>query len=79
MLRNAIDHFQLDSVELWLYDPQKTLAELLPDSYLTLPELHLFSNINRLEKLYGKQSGVRLVTTGDGHPLPVFDGGLFTI
>jgi len=73
LLRNAVDHFQLDNVELWLYDPQDTLMELLPDNYQSLPELHLYSTASRLEQLYGKQPAVRLVTTGDGKPLPVFE------
>ncbi|ARN73039.1 sensor domain-containing diguanylate cyclase [Oceanicoccus sagamiensis] len=74
LLRNAVDHFQLDNVELWLYDPQDTLVELLPENYLNLPELHLFSKSVPLDQLYGKHPSVRLVTTGDGTPLPVFEG-----
>lgn len=74
LLRNAVDHFQLDCVELWLYDPQDTLAELLPDERLASSELQLFSNTAALDQLYGKQPTVRLVSTNEGRPLPIFSG-----
>ncbi len=74
LLRNAVDYFQLDCVELWLYDPHETLAELLPDDYLTLPGLHFFSNSAPLDKLYGRNPVVRLISSAEGKLLPVFVG-----
>jgi diguanylate cyclase (GGDEF)-like protein len=74
LLRNAVDYFQLDCVELWLYDPQQTLVELLPDDYQTITNLHLCHSTAPLEKLYGSQPTVRLMSSSDGKKLPVFDG-----
>ena len=74
LLRNSLDHFQLDDVELWLYDPQNTLDELLPDDYQSMPGLHICKNRSSLEKLYGKKPVVRLISTSQGQPLPVFSG-----
>ncbi|WP_101759727.1 sensor domain-containing diguanylate cyclase [Oceanicoccus sp. KOV_DT_Chl] len=74
LLRNAMDYFQLDAVELWLYDPQNTLAELLPEDYLGIPGLHLFSNTAAMDRLYGKNPAVRLVSTNEGKSLPVCVG-----
>ena len=74
LLRNAVDYFHLDEVELWLYDPQETLAELLPDDYQQLPGLHVCTSSGLLAKLYGKTPTVRLVSTNEGKSLPVFSG-----
>ncbi len=73
LLRNTLDYFQLDEVELWLYDPQQTLVELLPDEYLQHPDLRLLSTTQPMEKLYGRQPAVRLVSTSNNRVLPVFD------
>ncbi len=74
LLRNSIDYFHLDCVELWLYDPQGTLEELLAEEYLLMPSLRLLNRQDELQGLYGKQPQVRLVSTKANQPLPVFTG-----
>jgi two-component system cell cycle response regulator len=74
LLTTAIDYFQLDVIELWLYDPQKTLAELLPEEFLAMPGLHFYSSTKLLERLYGNSPEVRLVSVNDDTVLPVFTG-----
>jgi len=72
LLRNTTDYFQLDEVELWLFDPQQTLAELLPDVYRQHPDLQLLGTTQPMEKLYGRRPAVRLVSTSKNRSLPVF-------
>lgn len=72
LLRNSLEYFQLDQVELWLYDPQGILAELLTEEYLLQPGLRLLSRPDPIIQLYGKQPTVRLVSTSQGESLPVF-------
>ena len=72
LLNNTLDYFQLDCVELYLYDPQDTLAELLSEEYLILPELHLLSSTVLMDRLYPKHPAVRLVSLEQGKSLPVF-------
>jgi diguanylate cyclase (GGDEF)-like protein len=72
LLITAVDYFQLDCCELWLYDPQNTLAELLPDEFLAMPSLHFCSSTKKLEPLYAEGFKVRLVSINEGEPLPVF-------
>jgi two-component system cell cycle response regulator len=74
LLTTAIDYFQLDVIELWLYDPQKTLAELLPEQFLAMPGLHFCTSTKLLERLYGNCPEVRLVSVNDDTVLPVFTG-----
>lgn len=73
LLRNSLDYFNLDCVELMLYDPQGTLDGLLSDEYLTLPGLKLSNRLSELQTLYSSRPDVRLVSVTDG-PLPVFKG-----
>lgn len=72
LMRNSLDYFQLDSVELWLYDPQGTLQELLPDEYLLVPGLRLLNCADELGNLYAKQPAVRLVSQASSEVLPIF-------
>jgi diguanylate cyclase (GGDEF)-like protein len=74
LLTTAVEYFQLDSVELCLYDPQNTLAELLPEAFLARPGLHFCSTSAALEPLYDKSLGVRLVSVNADEALPVFLG-----
>lgn len=74
LLDTAVEYFQLDCVELWLYDPQNTLTELLPEEFINMPGLHFFSTTEPLDHLYGKSPSVRLVAAKDHKPLPVFFG-----
>jgi diguanylate cyclase (GGDEF)-like protein len=72
LLRNTLDYFQLDFVELWLYDPHQTLAELLPENYCQQTGLKLLDNTNPIEQLYGKQASVRLVSSKVVENMSVF-------
>lgn len=74
LLLNSIEYFQLDAVELWLYDPQHTLSELLPKEYIDLPNLRLISLCEELNNLYSLQPEVKLMSTKAGASLPVFHG-----
>jgi two-component system cell cycle response regulator len=74
LLTTAVEYFQLDSVELWLYDPQNSLTELLPEAFLARPRLHFCSTSAALELLYDKSLGVRLVSVNADEALPVFLG-----
>ena len=74
LLHNSLEYFQLDSVELWLYDPQCTLQELLTEECCAMPGLRFMNRMDELQSLYNKLPQVRLVSGGDGQPLPVFDG-----
>ena len=72
LLRNSLDYFQLDNVELWLYDPQGTLEQLLSEEFLSAPGLRLLSRLDELHSLYGKQPEVRMVALSEHSPLQVF-------
>ena len=74
LLCNAVDYFQLDQVELWLYDPQNTLTVLLSEETLAIPSLHLERDANSIKNLYSKQPAVRLLATMEESGLPVFGG-----
>jgi len=71
LLRSTLDYFQLDCVELCLYDPQHTLQELLSEECLALPGLYLLQDVSRISKIYSKQPTVRLVSTRDALQLPL--------
>lgn len=70
LLYNSLDHFNLDSAELVLYDPQDTLEVLLNEHCRSLPGLTLTHNLADLQGLYTSQPAVRLVSAVDGD-LPV--------
>ena len=74
LLRNSLEYFQLDRVELWLYDPQQTLEALLSEEFLNTPGLRLLKHMDALQALYCKQPRVRLASTNDQQSLPVFAG-----
>ena len=72
LLDNGPEFFQLESLELWLFDPQNTLAELIPPRFLEASALRRMSSAAPLTSLYGSIPQVRLLSTQDGEPLPVF-------
>ena len=74
LLCNAVDYFHLDQVELWLYDPQDTLATLVSEETLAIPGLHLEKDASSIEKLYSKQPFVRLLATIAESGLSIFGG-----
>ena len=73
LIRNSVEYFQLQGAELWLYDPQSTLSELLPEHYLHTSQLRLLSSADELIGLYGSRPTVRLVSDEVG-ALPIFVG-----
>ena len=80
LINNSAEYFQLDGVELWLYDPQGTLAELLPEEFIELDGLRLLSRLDDLQALYGlqgkhgQQPMVRMQSLGEALPVPLFAG-----
>ena len=73
LLVNSLNYFHLKAVELWLYDPQQTLGELLADS-VSIPGLRLLSSAEALNALYGRHPEVKLASLLDLKDLPVFEG-----
>ncbi len=71
LLINSLDYFQLDCVELLLYDPQDTLSDLVDDDHKALPGLTLTRRRADLQSLYTSTPDVRLVSTST-QKLPVF-------
>lgn len=74
LLQKSGEFFELDAVELWLFDPQGTIAELITDEFPDMPNLRLLDHSRRLTRLYGKQAEVRLVSIDAENPLPVLRG-----
>ena len=72
LLKTAPGHFQLDFTELWLYDPEHTLEELL-DPGVDYGPLQLLRETTPLKALYGDYPAIRLLAT-TSTPLPVFRG-----
>jgi diguanylate cyclase (GGDEF)-like protein len=72
LLVKSLQHFQLDAVELWLYDPQQTLQQLLAQRQPN--GLSLLSRIEELTGLYGAKPGVRMASLLDMKTQPVFAG-----
>jgi diguanylate cyclase (GGDEF)-like protein len=71
LLEGSLKHFQWDAVELWLYDPQSTLQEFIPD-HESIKGLRLLSNNHSLKALYSETSEVRLVSVNAEESMPVF-------
>jgi diguanylate cyclase (GGDEF)-like protein len=66
LLGDSLNHFQLDAVELWLFDPHREVRELVPATAQDWPGLVWLDSDRHLRDLYASQSpSVRLVS-----PLP---------
>lgn len=65
LLQNSVDYFQLDSVELWLFDPQNTLTELLPEEPSYPGRLRLLNRSRELDDLYLDEMSVSLIAKDD--------------
>jgi len=74
LLLDSLDYFQLDWAELWLYDPQNTLQELLPENYARPAGLQFLSTTGAIEKVHVSPGGVQLVTIPALKTLAVFNG-----
>lgn len=64
LLLQSLQHFKLDAVELWLFDPEGTLRELIPDTR-RWPGLFWHDREATLRALYPRGPAVTLAT-----PLP---------
>lgn len=73
LLVNSLNYFRLNAVELWLYDPQGTLSELLASS-VSIPGLRLLPHQDQLTALYGRHPAVKLASLIDLKELGVFAG-----
>lgn len=62
LLGDSLHHFRLDAVELWLFDPQRILRDLLPEELQNWPGLHWLDNDVLLRELYGPTYAVRLAS-----------------
>lgn len=65
LLQSSLDYFQLDSVELWLFDPQNTLTELLPEEVSYPGRLRLLNRSSELDELYLDEMKVSLIAIAD--------------
>jgi diguanylate cyclase (GGDEF)-like protein len=70
LLSNSLRHFRLDAVEMWLFDPERILRDLLSDELQQSPGLYWFERDDDLRALHSPQYDVRLAS-----PPPV---GLFS-
>tara|TARA_R110000868_G_scaffold120477_4_gene319877 strand:+ start:34052 stop:35188 length:1137 start_codon:yes stop_codon:yes gene_type:complete len=73
LLEDSLAYFQLDAIELWLYDPEQTVAEHIdnPDDY---PNLQLVSRSELLKKLYAARPCVQLVPLSQSRSPAIFQG-----
>lgn len=69
LLADSLRHFRLDATELWLFDPERILRDLLPDDLQRSAGLYWFDNDRDLRALYTAPFSVQLAS-----PLPL---GLF--
>ena len=69
LLAESLRHFRLDATELWLYDPERIVRDLLPEDVQRSAGLSWFDNDRDLRALYSGSHSVRLIS-----PPPV---GLF--
>ncbi|MET0379745.1 MAG: sensor domain-containing diguanylate cyclase [Spongiibacteraceae bacterium] len=65
LLGDSLNHFQLDAVELWLFDPDRQMRTLLPATAPQWPGLVWLDSDRHLRDLYTGQHQVHLV-----NPLP---------
>ncbi len=60
LLSNSLRHFRLDAVELWLFDPERILRDLLSEELQHSPGLFWFERDDELRALYPAPFAVRL-------------------
>lgn len=71
LLSNSLRHFRLDAVELWLFDPERILRELLAGDIQQTPGLVWLETDDELRALHPAQHAVRL---SNPPPLGLFPG-----
>lgn len=60
LLAQSLQHFRLDSAELWLFDPERILRDLLPDDIQRSAGLYWFDDDRDLRALYSTSYSVYL-------------------
>lgn len=71
LLEASLAYFQFDAVELWLFDPQDTLTELLDESK-EFKTLHFLSSPLALNRLYKSKAVVKLASLLEMRELSIF-------
>lgn len=71
LLSTSREFFRLRAVELWLYDAQGVLAELIPAKFREGTGIQLLLSERKLARLYVDKPEVRLLSIDDVDPLPV--------
>jgi two-component system, cell cycle response regulator len=62
LLAETLRHFRLDAVELWLFDPERILRDLLPNDVQGSAGLYWFDNDRDLRALYSASQSVHLTS-----------------
>ncbi len=62
LLAESLQHFRLDATELWLFDPERILRDLLPDDVQRSAGLYWFDNDRDLRALYPTALSVHLAS-----------------
>ncbi len=62
LLCDTVQHFRLDAVELWLFDPERILRDLLPEDVQQRQGLYWQDSDARLRALYPHPATVALVS-----------------
>lgn len=73
LLESSLEYFQLDAVELWLYDPQSTLQEL-QDEQSQFPSLHFEPSLTTIQGFYQGVPSVTLARMADLTDLTCLQG-----
>ncbi len=70
LLAASLRHFRLDAVELWLFDPERIVRDLLPDDLQRSAGLSWFDSDRELRALYPASLSVRLVSPPPANLFP---------
>ena len=62
LLAESLRHFRLDAVELWLFDPERIVRDLLPDDVQRSAGLYWFDSDRDVRALYPAAQSVRLAS-----------------
>ena len=70
LLAQSLRHFHLDATELWLFDPERILRDMLPDDLQRSVGLFWFDNDSELRALYPQSPAVRLASPPPANLFP---------
>lgn len=62
LLVESLRHFRIDATELWLFDPERIVRDLLPEDVQRSAGLYWFESDRELRALYPSSLNVRLVS-----------------